>query len=173
MWELMLTLLKKILILFSWVSQGPNMNRVVMFKGRKWKSKWSTVAKWQPPFQKLDLRKSDSKCLVTSQEALYLPHTSSRPGRLDKTKPSEAIPEQDTWNDEDDGFFKGKKSFKERYHVLQYQFHLLGGINWVRKDWVETSLLPLLSCDAKTVSRGWCSEYRRFFGAFSSRAPRQ
>lgn len=37
--------------------------------------------------------------LVPSQEALYLSCTSSRPGGLDKIKPSEAITEKDTWND--------------------------------------------------------------------------
>ena len=175
MWELMLTLLKKILILFSWVSQGSNMNRVVTYvqsQGRKWKRKWSTVAKWQPPFQKLDLRKSDSECLVTSQEAVYLSHTSSRPGRLDKIEPSEAIPEQDTWNDEDDGFFKGSKSFKERYHVLQYQFHLLGGINW---DGIE--LRPLYFLSWAVMQEVWVAadalNIESTLEHFQANAPRQ
>ena len=46
MWELMLTLLKKILILFSWVSQGSYMNRIVTFKAKGENEKVNEV-QWQ------------------------------------------------------------------------------------------------------------------------------
>ena len=42
----MLTLLKKILILFSWVSQGSNMNRIVTFKAKGENEKVNEV-QWQ------------------------------------------------------------------------------------------------------------------------------
>ena len=47
-----------------------------------------------------------------------MPHTSSRPGGLDKIKPTEAIPDQGTWNDEDDGFFLRFKKFQGEISCL-------------------------------------------------------